>query len=35
MVDQRGEDFLSGYAGDADAVGGFSLPDVKGSVLGG
>jgi len=34
LVDQRGENFLSGYAGDADAVGGFALPDVEGPVLG-
>ncbi len=35
LVDERGEDLLSGDAGDSEAVGGFSLPDVEGSVLGG
>jgi hypothetical protein len=33
LVDQRGEDFLSGDAGDSETIGGFSLPDVEGSVL--
>ena len=29
MVDECGEDLLSGHAGDSQAVGGFSLPDVE------
>jgi hypothetical protein len=35
LVDERGEDLLSRDAGDSEAVGGFSLPDVESSVLGG
>ena len=35
LVDEGGEDLLSGDAGDSEAVGGFSLPDVEGSVLAG
>jgi hypothetical protein len=35
LVDECGEDVLSGDAGDSEAVGGFSLPDVEGSVLAG
>jgi hypothetical protein len=35
LVDECGEDFLSGHAGDSEAVGGFSLPDVEGAVCGG
>ena len=34
-VDERDKDLLSGDAGESEAVGGFSLPDVKGSVCGG
>jgi hypothetical protein len=34
LVDERGEDVLSGDAGDSETVGGVSLPDVEGSVLG-
>lgn len=33
MVDESRENVLSGDAGDAESVGGFSLPDVEGSVL--
>jgi hypothetical protein len=32
LVDECGEDFLSGHAGDSEAVGGLSLPDVEGAV---
>jgi hypothetical protein len=35
LVDERDKDLLSGDAGDTEAVGGFSLPDVEGSVCGG
>ena len=35
MVDERDEDLLSGDAGESEAVGGFSLPDVEGWVGGG
>lgn len=35
LVDQRGQDFLSGDASQAEAVGCLSLPDVEASVLGG
>ena len=35
MVDECGEDLLSGHAGNSKAVGRFSLPDVEGSVCGG
>jgi hypothetical protein len=33
LVDERGEDVLPRDAGDSEAVGGFSLPDVESSVL--
>jgi hypothetical protein len=33
LVDECAEDILSGDAGDSETVGGFSLPDVEGSVL--
>jgi hypothetical protein len=32
LVDECGEDFLSGHAGDSEAVGGLSLPDVECAV---
>ena len=32
MVDECGEDLLSGHAGDSEAVGGLSLPDVERAV---
>jgi hypothetical protein len=32
LVDEGGEDLLSGHPGDSQVVGGFSLPDVEGSV---
>jgi hypothetical protein len=35
LVDERGEDLLSRDAGDSEAVGRFSLPDVESSVLAG
>ena len=35
LVDKCGEDVLPGDAGDSEAVGGLSLPDVEGSVLAG
>ena len=35
MVDEGGEDILSGHPGDSQAVGGFTLPDVEGSVCAG
>ena len=35
MVDEGGEDLLSGHPGDAQAVGGFTLPDVECSVCSG
>ena len=35
LVDKCDKDLLSGDAGESEAVGGFSLPDVEGSVLGG
>jgi hypothetical protein len=35
LVDQCGEDLLPGDAGEPEAVGGFSLPDVEGPVLAG
>lgn len=35
MFDECGENLLPGNAGDAEAVGRFSLPDVEGSVCGG
>lgn len=35
LVDKGGEELLSGHAGDSQAVGSFSLPDVEGSVCGG
>ena len=35
LVDQCGEDVLSGDAGDSEAIGGFSLPDVESAVLAG
>src|SRR5579875_501458 len=34
LVDQRGQHLLSGHAGKTEAIGGISLPDVEGSVLG-
>ncbi|EUA05287.1 hypothetical protein I547_0821 [Mycobacterium kansasii 824] len=34
MVDEGDQDLLSGDARETKAVGGFSLPDVEGSVLG-
>ena len=34
MVDECGEDFLPGHAGDPQPIGRFSLPDVEGSVCG-
>ena len=34
MVDQCGENLLSGHSGDAEAVGSVSLPDVEGPVGG-
>jgi hypothetical protein len=33
LVDQCGENLLSGDAGAPEAIGRFSLPDVEGSVL--
>ena len=35
MVDECDEDFLSGDAGESEAVGGVALPDVEGAVCGG
>jgi hypothetical protein len=35
LVDERDKDLLSGDAGESEAVGDFSLPDVEGSVSGG
>lgn len=35
FVDECAEDLLSGNTGDSQTVGGFSLPDVEGSVCGG
>jgi hypothetical protein len=35
QFDECAKDFLSGDAGESEAVGGFSLPDVEGSVCGG
>lgn len=35
MVDECGEDLLSGHPGDSQAVGRFSLPNVEGPVCGG
>lgn len=35
FVDQRAKDLLPGDPCDAEAVGGLSLPDVKGAVGGG
>jgi len=35
LVDERRENLLSSDASDTQAVGGLSLPDVEGSVLGG
>ena len=35
LVDECGEDLLSGHAGDSQAVGGLSLPDVERAVCGG
>jgi hypothetical protein len=35
LVDECSEYLLSGDAGEPEAVGGFSLPDVEGSVLAG
>src|ERR1700761_9798101 len=35
QLDQRGNYLLSGDAGESEAVGGFSLPDVQGPVGGG
>jgi hypothetical protein len=32
LVDECGEDLLSGHAGDSQAVGGLSLPDVERAV---
>jgi hypothetical protein len=32
LVDECGEHLLSGHAGDSEAVGGLSLPDVEGAV---
>lgn len=34
LVDQRGQHLLSGHAGETEAIGGISLPDVEGTVLG-
>ena len=34
LVDECCEDLLAGDAGESEAVGGFSLPDVEGSVCG-
>ncbi len=35
LVDECGENLLASYAGDSEAVGRCSLPDVEGSVCGG
>jgi hypothetical protein len=35
LVDERGEDLLSGHPRDPQAVGRISLPDVEGSMCGG
>jgi hypothetical protein len=35
LGDECSKDLLSGNAGESEAVGGFSLPDVKGPVRGG
>lgn len=35
MVDERGEDLLSGYPGDSKTVGRFALPNVECSVCAG
>ena len=35
LVDECGENLLASHAGDSEAVGRFSLPDVEGSVCGG
>ena len=35
MVDECDEDLLSGHPGDSQAVSGFALPDVEGSVCAG
>jgi hypothetical protein len=35
LLDECGKDLLSGDAGDSEAVGGFSLPDVERPVYGG
>jgi hypothetical protein len=35
LIDERGEDFLSGHAGDSQAIGGLCLPHIKRAVCGG
>lgn len=34
LVDERAKDLLSGDAGDSEAVSGFPLPNIEGSVGG-